>query len=178
MRSIVQWVRRHVGMTALAVAMVLVLAHPPASLLCAQTAPPGGAPPAGTGSIELEGYVRAIQGDTLDARTVRGRVAIGIVGIQAPRGKTPCAQEATAFVQALVASGARVDEEPGLVFDARSRRMYHVNTLDGQSVAEEVVAAGLARANGQGSTRERLAALEAEAREAKRGCLWKGGGTQ
>lgn len=167
--------KRVVGVMVPIVAMALVLIPPSGSFLSAQTAPPGGAPPAGSGPIELDGYIRAIQGDTLDARTVRGRVAIGVVGIRAPRGKTPCAREATAFVQALVESGARVEDEPGLVFDARSRRMFHVNTLDGRSVAEELVTAGLARADGQGSTRDRLAALETEAREAKRGCLWTSG---
>ena len=141
----------------------------------AHGAPPGGAPPEGSGPLQLEGYVRVIQGDTLDARSVRGRVAIGIIGVRTPLGNTPCGREATAFVQGLLSDGAWVEEEAGLVVDARLRRMYHVNTPDGRSVAAELVGAGLAWADGQGTTREELAELQTEAREAKRGCLWKSG---
>jgi endonuclease YncB( thermonuclease family) len=103
-------------------------------------------------------------------------VGIGIVGIRAPRGNTACGRAATAFVQDLVEDGAQLEEEPGLAFDARFRRMYHVTTPDGRSVAEELVAAGLARATGQGRKRDRLAELEADARGARRGCLWNAGG--
>jgi endonuclease YncB( thermonuclease family) len=130
-----------------------------------------------TGRVELEGYVRAVHGDTLDARMSNRRVGIGIIGIQAPQGNTPCGKEATAFVQGLVDDGATVEDEPGLSADARYRRMYHVSTLDGRSVAEEMVGAGFARADGQGANRDRLAALEAAARAAQRGCLWRNGGT-
>jgi endonuclease YncB( thermonuclease family) len=141
----------------------------------AQTVPPGGAPPAGSGTMEVEGFVRAITGDVLDARLPPGRTVIAIVGIRAPQGNTPCGQAATAFVQALVAEGARFEEEPGLAFDARNRRLYNVFTLDGRSVAEEAVSAGVAKANGLGSDSSRLADLESAARDAHRGCLWTGG---
>jgi endonuclease YncB( thermonuclease family) len=144
----------------------------------AQTAPPGGAPPAGSGTVHIDGYVRAVTGDTLDARLPPGRTLIAIIGIRAPRGNTSCGREATEFLQTLVADGARFDEEPGLVFDGRSRRLYHVTTPDQRSAAAELVAAGLARADGQGSTRDSLAALESAAREARRGCLWQSGTTQ
>lgn len=136
--------------------------------------PQGGAPPVGTGPLELEGHIRVIDGDTLDARSVRGRVAIGIVGIRAPQGNTPCGKEAIAFTQGLLEDGAWIEEEPGLVFDARSRRMYHVKTPDGRSVAEELVVAGLAWASGQGRDKDQLAQLEADARGARQGCLWRG----
>jgi endonuclease YncB( thermonuclease family) len=79
-------------------------------------------------------------------------------------------------VQDLVGDGAQLEEEPGFAFDARRRRMYHVTTPDGRSVAEALVAAGLARATMQGRNRDRLAELEADAREARQGCLWTGGG--
>jgi endonuclease YncB( thermonuclease family) len=140
----------------------------------APSAPAGGAPPPGSGSFRVESYIWAAQADTLDARLPGGRVAIAIIGIQGPRDVV-CAREATAFVQKLVAEGAVLDEEPGLTFDSRSRRLYHVLTFDGRSVAEEAVGAGFARANGLGSNRDRLADLEAVARKAQRGCLWKGG---
>jgi endonuclease YncB( thermonuclease family) len=127
--------------------------------------------------VELEGFVRAVQGDTLDARLSNRRIGIGIIGIRAPQGNTPCGKEATAFVQGLVNDGAMVEKEAGLGSDGRYRRMYRVTTLDGRSVAEEVVAAGFARADGQGASRDRLAELETAAREARRGCLWRSGGT-
>ena len=125
---------------------------------------------------QLVGYIRVIQGDTLDARNARGRVGIGILGVKAPNGNTPCGKEATAFTEELVSDGVELYEEPGLVLDARMRRMYNIVTLDGRSVAEELVTAGLARADGQGANHDRLAELEVAAREQKRGCLWSSGG--
>jgi endonuclease YncB( thermonuclease family) len=53
--------------------------------------------------------------------------------------------------------------------------MYHLQTLDGRSIAEEMVAAGYARSTGQGKRRLGLGDLEQQARAAGRGC-WKGGG--
>jgi endonuclease YncB( thermonuclease family) len=135
---------------------------------------PEAASTANRAPVELQGYVRAIQGDTLDARMGNKRVGIGIVGIQAPQGNTACGKEATAFAQSLVNDGATVQEQPG-ASQERYRRMYDVRTTDGRSVAEEMVTAGFARANGQGANRDRLAELEAEAKEARRGCLWSGG---
>jgi endonuclease YncB( thermonuclease family) len=125
--------------------------------------------------VELQGFVRAVQGDTLDARMSNQRVGIGVAGIRAPRVNTPCGKEATAFLQELVADGARVETEPGIASD-KYRVMYRVTTPDGRSVAEEMVAAGLARADGRGANRDGLADLESAAREAKRGCLWRDGG--
>ncbi len=144
------------------------------ALVCA----PGvsrGAPAAGTGATALEGFVRAVQGDTLDARLSKRRIGIGIVGIRAPQGNTPCGKEATAYLQGLVEDGAMVEEAGG---GDRYRQMYRVTTLDGRSVADEMVAAGFARAHGQGADQERLAALEEEARAVQRGCLWRSGGTR
>jgi endonuclease YncB( thermonuclease family) len=124
---------------------------------------------------QVDGYVRAIQGDTLDARKALKRVGIGIVGVKAPSGNTACGREATAFVQRLVSDGVRLVEEPGLVYDERKRRMYHVETPDGTSIAEALVSAGLAQAHGRGSNRDKLVELEAAARTAGRGCLWSSG---
>jgi endonuclease YncB( thermonuclease family) len=139
-------------------------------------APAGGAPPAGTGPIELTSFVRAVDGDTVDTRIPRGRIAVGIIGIKAPPGNTPCGRQAGDYLQGLLSgSGVRLVEEPGVTFDARSRRLYHVTTGDGQSIAAQMVAAGFARADGHGSNRETLAELEATARAAGRGCLWAGG---
>lgn len=137
---------------------------------------PGGAPPPGDGSpIELTSFVRAVDGDTVDTRTEYGRLGVGIIGIKAPPGNTPCGRQAGEYLQQLLSGGGvQLVEEPGVRFDARSRRLYHMNTGDGRSVAAEMVAAGFATADGQGSNRETLAELEATARAAGRGCLWAG----
>lgn len=127
-------------------------------------------------SEQIEGHVRVIQGDTLDGYNARGRVGIGVVGIKAPSGNTACGKEATAFVQDLISGGVELWEEPGQVLDQRKRRMYHVMLPDGRSLAEVLVAAGLARAEGQASNRDRLVELEAAARKARTGCLWGAGG--
>jgi endonuclease YncB( thermonuclease family) len=155
--------------TVLASALVFVGASPvPRGALAA---------PASGGPVELEGYVRAIQGDTFDARLNNRRIGIGVIGIQAPQGNTPCGKEATAYAQELVNDGAIIEEEAGLSSDGRNRLLYHVSTPDGRSVAQEMVAAGLARANGQGADHDRLAQLETAAQAAHRGCLWRSGGT-
>ena len=126
---------------------------------------------------ELEGHVRAVQGDTLDARMGDRRVGIEIIGIKAPRGNTPCGKEATAFLQELVDDGALVEAEAGVVHK-KYVGMYDVRTRDGRSIAEEMVAAGLARVTGQGKRNRALADLEAQARAAGRGCVWQGGGNR
>ena len=140
--------------------------------------PMGGAPPGDTGPIELSGFVRAVDGDTVDTRIQRRRIGVGIIGIKAPPGNTPCGRQAGAYLQELISGGGvRLVGEPGMTFDARSRRLYHMTTGDGRSVAAEMVAAGFASADGQGSNRETLAALEETARAARRGCLWAAGGS-
>jgi endonuclease YncB( thermonuclease family) len=124
---------------------------------------------------ELEGHVRAVQGDTLDARLDNRRVGIEIIGIKAPRGNTPCGKESTAFLQELVDDGAFVEAEAGIAHK-KYVGMYDVRTRDGRSIAEEMVAAGFARATGQGKKNRALADLEAQAKASGRGCLWQGGG--
>jgi len=135
----------------------------------------GAAPPPVTGTVELEGYVRAVTGDTLDARLSTRRVGIGVAGIRAPLVNTVCGKEAMAFLQELVNDGAKIEPESGVTPD-KYRLVYRVSTMDGRSVAGEMVAAGLAWTNGQGTNRDQLADLEAAARDAKRGCLWQGAG--
>ena len=119
------------------VACALVLLGPPAILRGAHAAARGA-----SGAVELDGYVRVVQSDTLEAMMLNRRVLIGVIGVQAPQANTPCGKEATAFAQALVDDGAMVERRFGLASDGRYRRLYHVRTLDGRSVAEEMVAAG------------------------------------
>jgi endonuclease YncB( thermonuclease family) len=129
-------------------------------------------PPPATG--ELEGYVRAVDGNTVDARLDGRRVGIEIIGIKAARGNTPCGRQATAYLQSLIEDGVTIEAETGIAHK-KYWGMYHLQTLDGRSIADEMVAAGYARSTGQGKRRLGLSDLEQQARAAGRGC-WKGGG--
>lgn len=139
-----------------------------------QPAGPGGAPDPKGGPFQPDGYVRVIDGDSLDVVIDDRRVAVGILGIDAAPYGTPCGTAARALTQSLVGRGALLQDDPAQVLDGRKRRMYRVSAPDGRSVAAELVAAGLARANGLGAEAATLSALEAQARQAKTGCLWGG----
>jgi endonuclease YncB( thermonuclease family) len=134
--------------------------------------PPAGAPPPGSGSIELP-WARVIDGDTLEAWIGGSRVGIGLIGVQAPRLNSACGEEAAVHLERLVAAGMRLDEDPALVLDRRLRRMYDVVTPEGGSVAEALVWAGVARARREGGRGPALQALQQQARAARRGCLWQ-----
>jgi glucose/arabinose dehydrogenase len=137
-------------------------------------AEPGGAPPPGSGPFEINNFVRVIDGDTIEVDLEGSRVGVGLIGIAAPQGNTACGMKATDLLQSLVAEGVRLEEDPNISFDGRDRRMYYAIMPDGRSVAEELVKAGVARANGRGREAEKLAALQTEASLAQTGCLWGG----
>jgi len=138
----------------------------------AQRVPPGGAAPPGSGPVDIEGFVRVVDGDTLDAWINGQRVAVGLVGLTAPQGNTDCGRQATNMLRGLVRGGLRLEEDPQLTFDNRTRRMYHVRTRDGVPVARELARAGVAHADGRGSDRGAVAAALADAQANNRGCLW------
>ncbi len=141
---------------------------------------PGGAPPPGSGDVQIPGFVRVIDGETIDTLINGQQVGVGFIGISAPQANTPCGQAATALLRTLVKGGVNLEEEPALTTDpptdARKRRLYHGNARDGRKIAEELVKAGVARANGAGKYANQLAGLEIAARAAGRGCLWGGVG--
>lgn len=120
-------------------------------------------------------FARVIDGDTLEAWIGTQRVGVGLIGITAPQGNTNCGQEAAGLLWQLTDGGLRLEEDAQLVFDARNRRTYYADTPDGRSIGAQLVQAGVARADGQGQERDQLAAAEAEARAAQRGCLWRPG---
>ena len=74
-----------VGLVTL-VALVAVVPGPAA----AQRVEPGGAPPPGSGPVETRGFVRVIDGDTVEALVRGKRVGIGLAGIDAPPINTDC----------------------------------------------------------------------------------------
>src|SRR5262245_48077819 len=90
----------------------------------AEPAPPGGAPAPGSGDREVAGYVRVIDGDSLEPKIDGQRVAVGLIGLEAPQGNTACGRAATGALQGLVARGVRLAEVAGLAYDARGRRLY------------------------------------------------------
>jgi endonuclease YncB( thermonuclease family) len=135
---------------------------------------PGGADAAGPGSADVRGFVRVIDGDTMDV-IIRGhRVAVGLLGVQAPMGNTDCGRAATAALQALVRGGIHLDDDASITFDSRLRRMYQGVALDGKPIGEQLARAGLVVGDGRGQHGSDVLAAEVEARSAGRGCAWQG----
>ena len=131
------------------------------------------APPKGSGTLEVTGPVRVIDGDTFEVYIGGRQVAIGIIGIKAPRVNTRCGRKAAELMNQL-ANGSdgltgpitlRFDEDESITFDTRKRRMYHLTLPVGVSAAAELVRAGLADVDG--SAPEDLA-LSAAASQASR----------
>lgn len=142
-----------------------------AQSVAAQSLPPRGAPVLGSGPVDVPPFVRVIDGDTFEAWINDNRVGVGVLGVRVPAGNTPCGIEAAETLNALVANGVHLEEDSAIEFDSRLRRMYYVTTVDGRSVAKELVRAGVAWPDG--STGGALAGLETAARHARRGCLWR-----
>ena len=128
------------------------------------------APPRGSGPVDLPGNLRVVEADTFEAHVAGRQIGIGLIGVKAPMGNTPCGQAAIAIVQALLKKGIHLDEDLTLTFDDRQRRMYY-GLINGSSLALQMVQAGLARADGNGKEAGLLRASEAAARSAGAGCL-------
>ncbi len=142
--------------------------------LSAQSPPvaPPGAPVLGSGPVRVKGYVRVIDGDTIEAQIRGRRVGIGLIGIAAPQGNTACGKLATKALQQLVQGGLNLEEDQTLAFDGRRRRLYYALTLGKKSVTAELVRAGLAKATGEGREKSDLNTFENEGRVAAQGCVW------
>src|SRR4051812_28490608 len=67
-----------------------------------QSAEPGGAPAPKTGPFRPAGFVRVIDGDTMEASVDGKRIGVGVLGIDAPSYGTPCGEAARAQLQSLV----------------------------------------------------------------------------
>ena len=134
------------------------------------------APERGHGSLTVRGPVRVIEGDTLELNVDGRRFGVKIIGIKAPEGNTACGRESIAATAQLVAEGIFLDEDLALPsFDARLLRLYQVRTSAGVPLAAELARAGLARAEPSHKGARDLpdvAAAEADARAARRGCVW------
>ena len=133
---------------------------------------PGGAPPAGSGPVDVAGFTRGIDGDTLETWINGSQVGIGLIGVDVFEANTVCGAQAAQFLQGMLYGGFHAEEDPEYVFDSRLRRMYYVYTPAGESIAHALIAGGLARATGEGRDAAELLALEAQARDTGAGCAW------
>lgn len=127
-------------------------------------------------SLELSRVTvdRVIDGDTFDV-FVTGEVQhVRLFGIDAPEAGQPCSAEATARLEALVASEVLLLADDRLE-DDRGRPVRYVFTLGGLSIDAALIAEGLAEAwRSDGAYRDQLVRIEDAARDAQDGCLWSG----
>ncbi|OAI43833.1 hypothetical protein AYO38_10375, partial [bacterium SCGC AG-212-C10] len=148
----------------LALVLITVLLGSPADGY-AQSAP--------VDSFVHNGFIRVIDGDTVEIWHNNSRLGIGYVGIDAPEGNTACGQAATARQWELLGGGAQFTSPAGLAQDTKGRRMYAVSTLGGQSIEEILVSEGFATVTTPPSrVASKLRLLEAKARSEGRGCVW------
>ena len=134
------------------------------------------------GSISIEEYptelrcpqcqamhvTRVIDGDTLD--TPAGRVRL--FGVDTPERGERCYSQAASALRQLAGRTVRVEHGPRAV-DPGGRFLFYLFTEGGNSIDEILVEQGLARAwDRDGQHRDRLVALEREARRNGVGCLW------
>ena len=82
------------------------------------------APPKGSGTIEITGPMRVIDGDTFEVYIDGRQTAIGIIGIKALRANTPCGRRAAQFTADLVncVDGRRGANQAALRRGRRRRR--------------------------------------------------------
>lgn len=119
---------------------------------------------------------RAIDGMSLDAHVFGRRTAVGYLGAETLPANQPCGQQALARNRELTTSRVLLMEDPAYQFDEYGRRLFYAFTPDGQSIDEILIREGLARAvRTDASHGPELAAAQAEAEAAGRGCLWGSG---
>jgi len=134
------------------------------------------APPAGSGPIDFSGYIRVIDGNSVEVYINGHQIGIGIVGIKAPEGNTPCGQAATAYLTELLSSyQVRLEEDPITPsFDERKRRMFRLVLPDKRSAAIALAEAGLVERTGDGIEANDIAAAIGRAHAGNAGCVGRG----
>src|SRR5688572_28068532 len=162
----------------------------------AQRVPAGGAPPGGSAPIDLR-FARVIDASTIEAWIDGKRVGIGVIGVENDQrdrradeagvrsilrsglvAERACRAQAAGMLRQLLSRGARLTDDPELAstyhpFDARGRRLFHVSTLDGVSVSEALVTAGVVRTDRRGKDGIRLLDAEQRAKAERKGCVWQ-----
>lgn len=137
------------------------------------------APPPGSGPIDFSGYVRVIDGNSVEVYINGHQIGIGIVGIKAPEGNTECGRAATAYLTELLSSyQVRLEDDPVTpAFDARKRRMFRLVLPDSRSAAIAMAEAGLVDGTGDGVEAKEIAAAIGRAHAGNGGnnaCLARG----
>jgi endonuclease YncB( thermonuclease family) len=129
------------------------------------------APPRGSGSQQIQGPIRIIDGDTLEVFINGRQTAVGLIGIQAPWGNTPCGQTALIFLRSLIRSNlVTLEEDLDITFDARNRRMYYLKLPGNVSATLQLALAGLVRYTGEGKEAGVLLTAILDAITNNRGC--------
>jgi len=133
------------------------------------------APGRGSGDVQIKGFVRVIDGDTLEIYINGKRTGVGLIGIKAPRGNSACGKSATQHLQSLLAQqgGPRLVEDLDYTFDSRKRRMYYLRLPGNVSGAAEMARAGLATPTHEGLEAGEVESAANEAAAAapgQRGC--------
>ena len=133
----------------------------------------------GTG-LTLSSFVRVVDGKSIDAVIDGRRVAIAVHGIDTPQGNTSCGKQAADALKAATRAartrgGVRLVDDPSDQFDSRGRKIFYLEDTSGRPLADDLVKAGVARANGKGKDKDRLRQADDDARGNRRGCLWTGG---
>jgi endonuclease YncB( thermonuclease family) len=128
------------------------------------------------GALVLVTVEHVIDGDTLDVRSFDGgALRVRVFGVNAPETGERCADEATALPQSLAGEAVRVLPDLRLE-DSGGRQLRYLFTPDGVSIDSALIVAGVALAwDLDGALRDRLVALERDARAERRGCLWSDG---
>ncbi len=123
--------------------------------------------------MERGDVTRIIDGDTFDVLIDGREERIRFFGIDTPERGDDCFAEATEATRALIEEGVRLLPDTRNR-DRNGRLLRYVYTPLGLSVDAALVANGFARAwRDDGQHRDALVVLEAEARSARRGCLWR-----
>ncbi len=116
-----------------------------------------------------------IDGDTVDVLAAQTPLRIRAFGFDAPEFGQRCGAEATLRLAELAADGMRLQPDDRLQ-DQFGRELRYLFTIDGLSIDSTMVSEGLARAwRKDGALRDHLVALEEQAHDAGRGCLWTSG---
>lgn len=118
--------------------------------------------------------LRIIDGDTAVVLWDDEPTHLRYYGVNTTERGEPCYQEGTERNRALSGGAVRLafDERPR---DAHGRLLAYVFTEEGLSVDAQLVAEGIGKAwKRDGLLRDRIVALEDQARTSKTGCLWSG----
>ena len=120
--------------------------------------------------------VDVVDGDTFHIEDAGGeRLTVRIFGIDTPERGEACYGEATARLRELAGSEVLLAADERLQ-DRGGRELRYVYTDDGISIDAAMLNEGLAVAwTEDGALRDELIAIENEARDANRGCLWSDG---